>query len=969
MTTNTSKMASNLAQVIEACKRLNDKGGLDAEVLNLPATVSDVEDPNSLGRVRVLFGEDSIDAKSDWIPVLGVGRGILSTQYIGSKCIVSSVSGNPDNSIVIGLFNDTTYNQVIAQAPITIPTIDISDITNTEDPGAKCNKNNEGRAYIFSGNVTQDLKVCIRRNNRQTGPDKDVWEWKNLTRGLIIEKGWDPKTEGGSNVAHKKRPLPPCSESLSGEFIQYSEDRDLPQKTMVCRRDENKDWAWVNSSSLPWNARWSMPKCTEKIHGATSIADDGGNSEMAICLRVDRKMKWVKYGTRTALKFEDKDPVLPKTDMLGLGKNPVKPNPLLNLGLEFASAAVTSPIIGNVDLAGGMIEQALSGAVPGFTNEAIAQAFNAVEGLATGQLPVDLAMQVAAGFIQSQNLDVLNLDAILKSGDLATAQNFLDKLGPEIAQIASAGGDLGGILQETGIKVLGQAIGSFSPQTGGIIESTLVDGPLGGLNTAVNYASDIMPFPVNEAFNFAISGLDLGSAPSNLSAVLQSAANGGLSEVVNSIAGNIDFGGVDLGGLTSAISSGSFGEVGKVFQDFSNIGVLTSLVPGLPTTASSLLGAAGLGGPLALALPGGLGFTAVTALLGGKNPLASILGGGGALGAIGGLFGGGGSDPCPCSPKCRKTEHGVDSDGNRLLDPCGNVTLDNSNVYLAGNDILNNLSNPLAEALGLASTGIGEQLIPENPFDFTAIINSIPRVNELSSKLEAAFKGGAEGEDRDAEIIYSMEAIEKVFKVADNNMSLMELIQNLELLGSQNFMNNLITGKKGALLTNMTTDATTQAEAIKDLYKIVLKLDKVKDGKRGVASITPAIAKTFTHTKTIPAYYKKSRTKAILNLVRTILEALKILATLDPKLDAPFNDLTTRNNGSKVLNDSLSAKFNLNQPEEDTVNYIYQDFTSKTGNVISSLSTNQLNSGEFDSLLQQINNEQERARKGEGDCS
>lgn len=965
-----SQIASSLAGFNADFARLISRtGGLDTEILNLPATISDVEDPENLGRVRVLFGEDSVDAKSDWIPVLGVGRGILSTQYIGSKCIVIAISGSPDNSVVAGLFNDTTYNQVISQTPITIPTIDVSDITNTEDPGAKCNKNNEGRAYIFSGNVTQDLKVCIRRNNRQTGPDKDVWEWKNLTRGLIIERETDPKTAKGSDVVHQKRPQPTCSEALSGEMIEYSEDRDLPQKTLVCRRDENKDWAWVSASTLPWNARGTLPKCTEKIHGMTSIADDGGNSEMTICLRVDRKMKWVKYGTRTALKFEDKDPVMSKTEILGRGKSPVKPNTLLNLGLEFASAAVTSPIIGNMDLAGGMVEQALSGAVPGFTNEAIAQAFNAVEGLATGQLPVDLATQVAAGFLQSQDLNISGLDAILRSGDVATAQNFLDKLGPEIAQIVSAGGNLGGILQKTGSSATNQSISSFPPQVGSIINATLVDGPLGGLNAAVANASDIIPFPVNEAVKFAISGLDLGNAPAPLNAILQSATNGGLSEVVNSIAGGIDFGGVDLEGLTSAIGSGSFGEVGKLFQDFSNIGTFASLVPGLPTTASSLLGAAGLGGPLALALPGGLGFTAVTALLGGKNPLASILGGGGALGALGGLFGGGGGDPCPCSPKCRKTEHGVDSDGNRLLDPCGNVTLDNSNVYLAGNDILNNLDNPLAKALGLVSTGIGGALIPKNPFNLTSIIESVDRVNDLSGKLEAAFKGGAEGEDRDAEIIYSMEAIEKVFKVADNNMSLMELIQNLELLGSKNFMDNLITGGKGALLTNVTTDSATQAQAIRDLYKMVLKLDKKKDGIRGLATITPALAKTFTHTKTIPAYYKKSRTKAILNLIKTILEALKILETLDPKLDAPFSDLTTRNNESKVLNDSLSAKLNLNQPEEDTVNYIYQDFTSKTGGIINSLSTNQLNSGEFDSLLQQINNEQERARKGEGDCS
>jgi hypothetical protein len=316
------KNSSFINAIIDAqnsAGRIQQKiGGFEIEFFIQPATIFDVEDPDNLCRVRVLFDENATDAKSDWIPVLNNGKGRISSQYLGSKCIVGAVSGNTDNAIILGLFNDTTSNQLISSAPVTFPIIDVSDISNINDPGAKCNKENEGKAYIFSNNVSQDLKVCVRRNNRQNDPDADVWEWKGLTRGLVIEKSQDPKQAVDSSVKIETKPLPKCNEKLEGEILNFSEDRDFRQFPVVCRKDENKEWAWVPVSSIPVFFKSTLPKCSEKIHGQTAVIDDGNNSEMGVCLRLDKNMTWVKYGTRTPISFSDVgESALKKTTIIG----------------------------------------------------------------------------------------------------------------------------------------------------------------------------------------------------------------------------------------------------------------------------------------------------------------------------------------------------------------------------------------------------------------------------------------------------------------------------------------------------------------------------------------------------------------------------------------------------------------------------------------------------------------------------
>ena len=951
-------------------------GGLEVELFLQAATISNISDPENLSRVKVLYGENA-DAESDWMPILNQGKGKVSSQYLNAKAIVATIAGNTDNPVVLGLYGDTP-NGLGASGPVTVPVIDEADIANSEDPGAECSKENEGRLYLFTNNVSQDLKICVRRNNRQEGTDKDVWQWKNVTRGLVVEKSTDPKQLEDSVVKGDPKPLPDCSVELEGEFIQFSEDRDFRQTTMVCRKDENKEYAWAPVGIVPTYFKTTLPKCTEKIHGQQALIDDGNNSELGICVRMDKELKWVKYGTRKVIQFADETPPISKDEFIA----GVTPNKVLETVAPQAASAAANPF-GNSKVLGDALGLAggLAGGVGGPSLIA-----NATSAFATGNPAIDIAQQVGAGILNSQGSSVADLTAALGSGSLGDYGKLFSQLGPQAEALLKEGTlDPAKLLQTAGSSGLTSAISSLVPAEAGVFNGLLSGGGLGALDTAVQYGLNSVAGPAGPIFNQMVGGLDLGSAPAALSGILSAGANGGLSNVVSNITQGLNLGGADIGGLVSQLSGGQFGDIAQAFQGFSNFGSLNSIVPGLPSTASSLMGMAGLGSPLSLAFPGaGLGLTAATALLGGNNPLSSILGGGGAFGALGGLFGGGGGPICPCDPKCRKTSHGLDSDGQSLLDAAGNLTLDNSNVY--GSDILNNNKTCLAQGLGLDFTGIAESLIPSNLLDFTSVIKSIPRVGEMSSKFESAIKGGAEQADLNLEMVYTLEAIEKSFKMADNNVSIMELIQRLELLGSSDFMNNLIADKKGGLLGKMSLDDIEMSTAIKDLYRMVKELNSVKSGGSANVTPTPAIIASIANIGEIPSYFAKSKARALLNLIKNIIEALSILGSLDPTLAAPFPDLDTTNTPSKVLNDSLSAKISTSQPTRDTLNYRVPDYSNLFGNNAGGftsgtnintnqniqanfLTPNQLDSGDFDTLLGEIKDEQDRARKGKGNCS
>lgn len=532
------------------------------------------------------------------------------------------------------------------------------------------------------------------------------------------------------------------------------------------------------------------------------------------------------------------------------------------------------------------------------------------------------------------------------------------------------------VLVSGGVNAAQAAFNSInSPAERGVYAAGLVGGAAGMIDAAVQYGLPSLPDgPAKEVVSAFASTLDLKNGPAAIENVINGALNGGLDSAIQNIKSGIDPKNLNRDALKSVLSNGSMGEVAKVFQDFSNQPSLNTLTDEVPLTASATMAAAGLAGPYSVAMPStGAGLEGAAEVLG-ANPLGTILGGGGAFGSLlggaGSLFGSGGGNPCPCSPKCRKTDHATASNGVNPLESAGALVENNSNKYTGGTgDILNNNKNCLAEDAGLTNTGVGKDLIPSNPLNFTDALKNVPAIADPAGRLENAVKGGAEQSDLMIEMLYSFEAIEKAFKISDNNTSALEQINNLGLVGNENFMNEVITGTN-SLLEQNATDTTEHAQAITDLYRMVTELNSTKDGGSANVAPTPAIVASEANTKEIPAKFSAKKAALVLNLIKNILEAIKLLSSLDPELGTPFPDMETTFNESKVLNDSISAKLGASQPTEDTLNYdLYPPTNTGDGITINSLSSNQLDSGEFDTLLGQINDEQKRARRREGDCS
>lgn len=533
------------------------------------------------------------------------------------------------------------------------------------------------------------------------------------------------------------------------------------------------------------------------------------------------------------------------------------------------------------------------------------------------------------------------------------------------------------ILTSSGIEAMSAAYQSIqNPQEKGVFSAALVGGAGGTFDAAVQYGIDKLPAgPVSDFAAAAVSNLDLTKAPGAIQNVIDGGLSGGLSAAVGDIAGGIDFNNVNVANLGSQLVGGSFGDVAGLMQNFANQPGLNSLVPGLPTTASSLLGAAGLGGPWAAAVPAaGLGIQAATALLGGQNPMGAILGGGGAfgslLGGLGGLFGGVGGNPCPCLPKCRKVSHGAASNGINPLEPQGALIENNSNKY--GSDILNNNATCLAQAAGLSFSGIGASLIPSNILNLTGAITSIPALNDPAGRLEQAIKGGAEQSDLMLEFMYAFEGMEKGFKLTDNNISQLEWINHINLVSGLLGYDRIATGA-GSILDLNAADTTEHAQAITDLYAMVQQLNSVKDGGSAVVGPTPAILASAANIAEIPAKHAVNKAFLIANVIKDLKQAFDLLMDLAPVLGTAFDlsESDQKFNQSKVLNDSLSAKISNSAPQEDKVNYTLSAAAGNNSlqNPFRSLSNSQIGSGEFDTLISQVNNEQERARKRESDCS
>ena len=908
-----SNFFQELQRVREMTARTNEVLGLPySDIFNEEATVYAVADPKQLGRVKVQYKDGIV---TDWCYVLGSGRGQLTAQFIGSKCLVAKSSGNAEEAFVLGIFN-TSSNSGQVGNPLQIPTI--SDQTalfaDTNDGGLKCHKNNGGRSYILSGEMGQDLIICMQRNSPQVdGTSEEVWSWKSLTHGKWIDKGYDvgASKEPLAATNYKKNPgIPKCDKGMVGEIHEFSEDRNFRSFFISCVQNENKSYSWVPISSTPTFFKTTLPKCNDNIHGLNAILDDGGNSEFIVCTRYQGKMLWTKQGQRVPVKFHKLDVPIPKEKFL----SSYKPIPVLSL--EGIGKEVTSKIWDTV-----------LGSIPATaTDPALHQALERALLLPPEYLQSDVLKSVAQILIENKTgLSLSDVISSLSEGSIDREDTF-QKLG-DLSNTLLDGvrnNNVSNVLQKVGKTYLGQIIDTLSPDVASIYTSYMVSGALGAVDTAVALGKDVLPESVAKFISPILSvGRDiLNGKPTTYRNILNSAVNGGLNTVVNDIVSAVK---TEAGPIVTK----DLGPIADMFKGFSNLdavqkfrGFTSDLGPGLPRLATTALALLGQGSSFKNFLGvGGIGFDAVKALTG-RNPVTTILGG------IGNLFGlSKNKSNCPCDPKCRKTFHAIDADGNNLLEKCGALISNNANSYNPTGNPLKNNSGEVAKALGVVATGIGLPLSVPNLRDLTQFISKIPRVKNMAKSLFNA--RNADMPEFMTEIAYTAEAIQNTFQQTDNNITRIESI-NRRMLDSMHRLIRTYMGRGGRGLFNrgvipeLIQAVKDNAQSVKDLYSYVQALDHVKTGPRVGVKLTPSISKSIRNIRGLSLLAEINRKEALKILAQGITPAdgewrslqkgnpgvdlsKYVLGQFGPVLPEPFPNITTYFDENKVLNISLDS--------------------------------------------------------------
>lgn len=906
-------------------------GGVFSDPFNESATVVSVSDPKNLGRVKVQFQDGIV---SDWSYVLGSQTGQISAQFIGSTCLVAKTSGRSENTFVLGFFNKNQLVGISGQ-PLQIPLVDgqsgpaqqsCCEADAPGDQGLKCNKENRGRLYVIDTEISQDVVVCVRRNNLQEGTD-EVWNWKSLTSSKWIEKGLDPGAKSVPFIADFSDSvgIPACSPAYEGEIHEFSEDKKFRSFPIICRKDENGDWGWSPASAPPVVFRTTLPSCTEKLHGMEAIVDSGDNSQRVTCLRYQGQMKWVIEGKREPLQFYAKDAPLSRDEFLK-SKKPME-------ALQKASA--TSGALGENAKAEDVITQVgqniplTSADSPLFSS--LPQTFDA-----------ETVLSQAGNLIVGSNIptDVVQAltSAIEETGEVPESlTKALDLLGASAPTLIRGlqRGDLQGALRQIGTSGLVQAVTGLDPKAQSVLLGTFASGWTGALDTLV--MSQLEEFPP------VVKSILVAGTPA-----LQSVLDGqpvSVSRLVNSALGElpdfpfksqlsslVNLASIQPGGdILSQVSSGidSFGEVSRLLGSIPGLPTLPAGLSNLPATLSSVTSLVGIGKDIAGVFGGGgLGLDTVTNLLGGVSSARGIISG---LVPGAGLLGVGAGEECPCDPKCRKTAHSVDSDGNTLLDPCGNVIANSSSSYSPSGDPTDNNNNAVAAALSLVPTSLGSDLCAGNTLDLTQAIELVKRIKNLADDMEGA--KNADFPEFMSELGYTLEAIEKAFKATDNNITGVEDIER-KLIDSSFRLFRLFFQSNFSYFSLLLEDVKENAEAIRDISKRVGVLDSVKDGPRkGYKKPTKSISKAIKNISTLPKLKSKTQKEAT-KVIDKVLKpadrkwkelepAFKFLKAAEVVLGAIPTDLTysydrceTKRNKDKVLADSLSSKLNSPVPPE-----------------------------------------------------
>jgi hypothetical protein len=932
-----SKAIDSLVNTMATQSRIIHSLGVPfADPFNEIAVISEVDDPKKTGRVKVITNDG---ISSHWIKVSGSNKGTLSARFIGSKVLVGKTNGRSENMYVIGVISNDPESGINGM-PIQLPLIDESaEIwNNTTDGGMKCNSGNAARMYVLNNEMNQDVVVCLRRSSPQTG-EAPTWAWKSLTNGLWIEKGINPGNEAEEYITQgqKRNPgIPICDESLLGEIHDFAEDRKFRTTSLQCRRDENGGFTWMPLSSPPVFFRTTLPSCTEGTHGMEAVLDDGNNSEVLFCQRYQGVMRWVKSGRRVVHKFYPLDTPATRKEFLET-YNPIP-------ALENIDEEEYNWVSGDMDIASAVIDKVIS-LIPLTNTDPRLKSLLEIANL----IPQN-AFKGSDVLVQAANEAVTRKSGFPVTTIINRIRGDLDEFGeirPEVSQILKGLGEAGTVLLEgtrqgtideslerIGRNTLISSLSALEPQSASVLSGLMVGGIWGAVDAATALGLDKLP---PETSKYVSPVLDIARElikeyPKSLGDVLKSSVNGGLKNLVsgelNKLIGSNLITPRVIDKVGTLLSDGSLGEVGKLFTSFSNLKEIATTFGGLPVLSSTLLGALGVENSVAslIGTGAGIGLEGLSLLFGEEtNPTALILAGVSGLSSfLGGFKPRGG---CPCDPKCRKTRHGNDSDGLKLLEKCGALTRNNANAYSpTGLPIPNNIGD-VALSLNLKPTGVGKNLLPGNIRDFSSVISTVSRVKDMAESFYAS--RNADDAEREAELAYTFEAIEKSLKVLENNITRVESVEKNLIDSTYNLIREIIDKPEGAILSKLITDARENAQAIKDLYGFVKTLDRVKKGKTAKVNVTPSIQSSFNNIPDLEKLLAKNKVEAAKILASGVVPAYKdwrSMTNVDSELGSyintipdPFPSERTLFNESRVMAISLESKILGDSGENEQV--------------------------------------------------
>jgi hypothetical protein len=484
-----------------------------------------------------------------------------------------------------------------------------------------------------------------------------------------------------------------------------------------------------------------------------------------------------------------------------------------------------------------------------------------------------------------------------------------------------------------------------------------------------------IPDEINDVISpaLAIGANVLKTQPQAINRVVNSATGGSgsssMKETLDSVQKTIAMTPDLASRINSSITTGDLGEVASTLSSFSNIPGLPK-IPGaenVPQIASTVLQSVGLGKQFLDTFKGGISLSSVGSLLQ-VDAMAGLLGG-----LVPGLFGGGGSG-CPCGPKCRKTKHFEDSDGNNLLEPCGNVVANSASSYSPDGIPTQNNQNEVAESLGRIATLVGSELCSSNAWDLTEMIQDVNRLGEMADRLDGA--KDADWPELWSEFIYTFETIEKAFKKADNNITKVESIERKLIDSQYRLINKLLVGNQSFMSQTLASIITT-SKAIQDMYRFVKKLDVKKNGGTAGVSVTDSLSSVFENITKIATLNSLTKKEAKfitssfletadsewkdLNPAKGLVNVTDFALGLVPNnLPSLFEKCSTKHNSEKVLKDSLESR--LNSPVFNESRSLF------SAQLPSEIEAQKFTNPTISSLLDQISYEQGRSQSGEANC-